>query len=410
VPGGGNLELLYDSIALGMRIYAHSAFRVVVVRPERLRMEQGLLVVATHRSDADVPVICSELYFGADRMYLRHRLRLHFAARDDLFVPGVLAGLLPPTIPLALRRALYRVDASPYLPRVRVHPIRAGDAMKVVQALRHDPAARLEDKLPTALAATFGGAAHAAGLDPPVAAVDVDRAEFAHLLWRDVRLEDLPRQSELWRRRAHEAAGDLRRLVAVIRAGEPLLLFPEGQPSPDGAIGPGRRGLGLLVRRGQPRTLLPLALAYDHLTLGRPRVVVSVGERFTPPTRDVEEVVVERLRATMPLTCGQVVAACLFRATESGEEAVATAVIDRELAAAVEESGASGRAMDPALATTSSRRRRLTECLSALVRSRLLERRDAATLLLDHARLVEHDHVRRAATEYASMLAQVAIR
>ena len=91
-------EHVYDAVAAGMWLYAHTAFRVVLLGGEHLRMQSGLLGVATHRSDSDVPLICAELYFG-DRMWKRHHLRLHFAARDDLWERGVFAGLLPPTVP-----------------------------------------------------------------------------------------------------------------------------------------------------------------------------------------------------------------------------------------------------------------------------------------------------------------------
>jgi 1-acyl-sn-glycerol-3-phosphate acyltransferase len=409
VPAQLAWELLYDAIALGMRLYTQSAFRVVVIAPERLRMEPGLLVVATHRSDADVPVICGRLFFGLDRMYLRHRLRLHFSARDDLFVHGVIAGLLPADTPLPIRRLLFPVNPGAVLSSIRVTPIRSAVAMKAVQALRDDLDAPIESTLPAPLAQHFREAAAAYGLTPRVGR-DLDRAEFSDLLWRNVGADELPAAGALWQHRAAEAAGDLRRLVQVVRAGKPLLLFPEGQPSPDGAVGPLQRGVGLLVRRGMPRMLLPLAAAYDHLTLGRPRVLLSVGERFPPPQGDVEEEVLERLRRTMPLTCGQVVAAELTRFAEAGERTTTPAALDEVLSAALEEAGVDGRPIDPVLATPGDRRRRLTDCLGALVRAQALQRRDARTLVLDHSRLLANEHVMRAATEYESIRGRLAVR
>jgi 1-acyl-sn-glycerol-3-phosphate acyltransferase len=406
VPTGLGWELLYDAIAAGMRLYSRASFRVVTLGAERLRMEQGLLVVATHRSDADVPLICSELYFGPDRMYLRHRLRLEFAARDDLFEQGVLAGLAP-SVYLPLRRLLFAVDPSRALRSMGVHPIRGATTMKAVQALRHDPATPIEQALPAALAERF--LARAPASERALLGRDVDRAELADLLWSDVRADELPDAADLWRARAAASAGDLRRLIAVVRSGEPLLLFPEGPPSPDGRVGPLRRGVGLLVRRGAPRRLLPLALAYDDLTLGRPRVILSVGAPFPPPADDVEWAVLAALRSTMPLTCTQVVSSELVRAAEAGEEATTPSALERGLADAVASAVRERRPVDPGIAAAGLRRRRLTDCLASLVRMGALSRLDAGSLLLDRDRLLEEGRVRQASAEYESVGAPVAM-
>jgi 1-acyl-sn-glycerol-3-phosphate acyltransferase len=384
-----------------MRIYADSAFRVVVLGRERLRTQPHQLLVSTHRSDADVPIICGRLYF-ADRMFARHRFRLHFAARDDLFEPGALGGLLPPNAPLWLRRALYRFDPAPYMPRVRVNPIRSAVTMRAVQAIRFDPAAPLEGALPGALVEAIRQRAEAAGLPAPSTAGDADRPELARLIWSEVDRDDLPDRRDLWQARAQAATGDLRRLIDLHARGEPLLLFPEGRPSTGGAIGPLRRGLGLIVRRSRPRAILPIAVAYDPLTRGRPWAFLTVGEPFPPPRDGVEEAVLEVLRRTMPLTCAQVVADRLLRAAEAGEEAIAPVALDRALATAVDGAAAEGRAVDPSLRSPQARQRRLTDCLLALSGRGLLEPRDPDVLELDTGRLRADATVRRAALEFAS--------
>ena len=62
---------------------------------------------------------------------------------------------------------------------------------------------------------------------------------------------------------------------------------------------------------GKPRAIRPLALAYDPLVRGRTRVHLALGEPVEPPPDDVEGALLALLRLTMPLTCGQVVAARL---------------------------------------------------------------------------------------------------
>jgi 1-acyl-sn-glycerol-3-phosphate acyltransferase len=394
-------EPLYDAVATGMRIYSDCAFRVVVLGRERLHAPRHVLLVSTHRSDADVPIICGRLYF-ADRMYLRRGPRLHFAARDDLFESGALGGLLPAQAPLWLRRVLYGFDPAPYMPRVRVNPIRSAVAMRAVQALRFAPDAPLARSLPNPLVAEILRRAQAAGLPVPATAADADRPELAGVIWTEIERDQLPDARGLWQARAQAATGDLRRLIDLHARGEPLLLFPEGTPSPHGAIGPLRRGLGLIVRRSRPRAILPLAVAYDPLTAGRPFAFLTVGEPFPPPRRDVEEAVLDVLRRTVPLTCAQVVAHRLLVADGLEADTLTPAELDRWLAAAVEGAHEDGRAVDPSLRSPSTRRKRLSDCLLALARGGLVEVPEANVLVLNRERIRADHAVRRAAFEFAS--------
>jgi 1-acyl-sn-glycerol-3-phosphate acyltransferase len=155
---------------------------------------------------------------------------------------------------------------------------------------------------------------------------------------------------EFWSRRAGRAANDLRELVDVVAAGNPLLLFPEGRPSPDGEIGPLQRGLGALVRRGRPPAVRPIALAYDPLVRGRTRVTLAFGAAVAPPERGVEEWALTLLRRAMPLTCGQLAARRL------GED---------ETVAAIREALDEGRPVEPDLLRAGRRRRRLAEAFAA---------------------------------------------
>lgn len=318
-------ELLYDLVALGMWLYVHAAYRVIVLGT--LRVGPGQLLVATHRANADVPLICSVLYFRAG-IWRQHRFRLHFAARDDLFEPGALAALTP-ALPPALRRRLYGIDPAPLLRRVRVHPVRSRSAMKRIQALR------------------------TAEPGEPIRPDNVDE------LWRTVTQEDVP-SPRLWEMWTAAAVADLRELVELVRSRQPLLLFPEGTPSADGGIGPLRRGLAVLVRRGHPEQLVPIGIAYDPLTPGRPRACLGIGTPFPPPAGDVEEAVLAALRRAVPLTCGQV-AASELRARRS-------LTLDELDAALAEAVATEGRVADPVLTDPAARRRRAADCLAALAR------------------------------------------
>ena len=388
-------ELLYDATAIGMLLYIRASFEVALLGRENLRMRPGMLVVSSHRNDADVPLLASSHVF-TDGTFFRHRLRLHYAARDDIWEPGVLAGMLPATAPRLLRRFFFRLDLRPLVELVRSHPLRIAAEVQAVQALRRaDPAAPIEEVLPAPLAGRFRerGATFVH---------EALRAELADLLWSDVDRHELPDARDLWQWRAYGAAADLRGLARVLRAGEPLLIYPEGEPSQDGAIGPLLGGLDVLVRRGHVQSVLPIGIAYDVFTRGRPRVCVDVGLPLEPPARNADAELLLEVRRRTPLTCGQIVADRLVALAEAGERSVAPAELDRALALAVEDAREEGRGIDPPLERSEARRRRLTGCLLALARRGVLSVRNSRQLALDAGRIVENREVQFAATEYAS--------
>ena len=85
---------LYDAVGHGMWAYSRTAFRVTTLSAGRFAPEPGTLVVATHRRETDVPILGPPLYFGMGGRRNRSN-RLHFAARDDMFLPGFFAGFPP---------------------------------------------------------------------------------------------------------------------------------------------------------------------------------------------------------------------------------------------------------------------------------------------------------------------------
>ena len=334
---------LYDAVAAGMWAYSRSAFRITVLGPERLRIAPGTLLVVTHRRETDVPVLCPPLYRRGE---LR-RQRVAFAARDDMFLSGFFGGF-PPDLSPRVRRALFPLGVGRWLPRVEVHPIRSASVARLGELVRARRTERLEEVLGEEALAAVGARAAACGLEPPVLAGEALRGEYADLLWRPVGPDDPAGagQEPFWARRATQAARDFRVLVGLVRGGRPLVLFPEGRPSPDGEIGPLQRGLGALVRRARPPALLPVGLAYDPLTRGRTRVVVAFGEP-APPARDAEGQALRLLRGAMPLTAGQLVAS-----GASPEHAIREALVQ-------------GRPVEPELVTAATGAARLAEAREA---------------------------------------------
>jgi 1-acyl-sn-glycerol-3-phosphate acyltransferase len=355
------VRLLYDAVGFGMWAYSNAAFRIVVLGPRRFRLERGTIITVTHRRETDVPVISPPLYLRA-RLWRNVDDRMAFAARDDMFVRGFFAGFPEGLSPRA-RKLLYRIRIASLLPLVQVHPIGSAHLALVKEVLEERPGSALDEVLPDDLAELFRVRSDELGVPPPSRARDALRGEYADLLWRTVSREEAGADSleHLWARRAGQAARDFRLLVDLVRSGRSLLLFPEGRLSPNGEIGPVRRGAGALIRRAHPRYLLPVALAYDPLVRGRTRVLVSFGEFLSPPTENVEQAVVDQLRRTMPLTCGQFVAGELLAGRTPSPGGLADAV-----AAALEE----GRPVDPDLHTGEERARRLAAALVAAERRR----------------------------------------
>jgi Acyltransferase len=348
---------LYDAVGVGMWAYSNAAFRVVALGPRRFRLEPRTLIVSTHRRETDVPVIGPLLYFGG-RLWRHRDERMSFAARDDMFLPGFFAGF-PPDLSPRVRRLLFPIGVRRFLPRVQVYPISSASVARTGELLHSRRESPLEEVVPVAVADEFRSRAADRGLPPPRRSGDALRGDYADLLWLPVTREEAPDLDGFWGARAATASANFRRLVDLVRGGGSLLVFPEGRPSPDGEIGPLRRGLAALVRRAKPEWFLPIALAYDRLRRGRTRVVVTVGPRVEPPTENVEEATLELLRRSTALTCGQYVAHELL----SGRDPDA-----QGLRHAVEEARSEQRPVDPELLDSTQLRIRLVEAMAAAKR------------------------------------------
>jgi len=327
-----------------MRAYSRAAFRVRYVGPKSFRLRPGTLIAATHRKETDVPVIAPEIYFRA-ALWKHRNERMHFAARDDMFLRGFFAGF-PPEMSPRVRRLLFPLSVGRFLPRVEVHPISSASSARLYELLDATPGALVADVVPERLLAPL----RERGLAESARSEDALRGEFADLLWEPVSRGE--GRETFWSARAARATADFRELVTLMRDGRSLVVFPEGRPSPDGEIGPLRRGLDALVRRGKPERVLPVTLAYDPLVHGRTEVVLVFAETMPPPHGGLEEAVLERLKKSTALTTGQFVAHELSEGREPHPAA---------FAAELESAGVLGRPVDPALTDTATRAAKLAQ-------------------------------------------------
>jgi hypothetical protein len=390
-----------------MSAYTRAAFRSRTLFPPGFVLRRGSMLVAAHRAETDVPVICASVFFHAG-LWRRSSPRLHFAARDDLFERGFFAGF-PPGLPLPVRRLLWPIDAGPFLPLVRVNPLPypSAETMRLAAALSELSAGEpLAGLVPDETLAALNARARSVRLPTPVLVGDAMRGEYADLLWKDVSRDELghPAFEAAWRRRSEVAAADLRGVVELVRSGEPMLFFPEGRPSPDGAVGPLRPGMRLLVRRGRPESLQPIGVAYDPITVGRPYAYVAAGRATVPPEHDVDDAVLAALSSALPLTAGQVVAAALVDAAAGSERIVASALDELVADEAAGDLGA-GRPFDPILREPASRRVRLADALRWTLREGLARRDGPTAVGLEAGRVLADDWVLRLARERASRAA-----
>ena len=388
-----------------MWAYTHATFRVTTLCGERLRWRRGLVIVCSHRAETDVPLLCPPLYRWADFVRVR-RHRLHFAARDDVFDKGFFAGF-PPHLPIRLRRLLYPLGVGRLLEHMPMHPVPYPGAgqLRLGRALAElPPETPLTPILPESLVHRLEVRASEVHLQPPRTAKDALRGAYADLLWEFCERDELadPVFQAVWRHRMEEGATALRSLIELVRSGETLLLFPEGRPSPDGAIGPLRPGVTKLIRQGRPEALQPLAISYDPLTTRRPRAYVAFGEEIPLPVDDLDRAILGGLRCTTPLTTGQVVACELLDAARSGLGLLETARLDKALAAACEAAAADARPVEKELLDAEKRRERLSDCLRSVIRENLARAIERRVLLVDRERILADETLACLEREYTS--------
>ncbi len=350
------------AVALGMTGYVRARFTVRSFGLDHLRIEPGAIVAASHRSDHDVPVLVSVLYPRWSDAVAIGVPWPTFAADDHAFLRGFLAGY-PPGIPLALRRLLWPIRVGGVLERhLQCVPVREPRRMRLVELLSAAPEQPLDGRLPAELTAALRRRAARLGRPEPRRASDVIDGAYADLLWTDIERDSVPDAQEAWRAHLRAAVGDFRRLVATVRSGGPVVIFPEGELSIDGEIGPLKAGLTSLVRRGRARLVQPIAIAYDPLRPGRTRAYVSIAPPLEPAPGTLAQTVTDALRAATPLTPGQLAATAVIAAGDGAKPSVSS--LAREAEQWIARAHARGRPVEPALEQPARRARTLREALA----------------------------------------------
>jgi 1-acyl-sn-glycerol-3-phosphate acyltransferase len=347
-----------DPVALGMRAYVRASFRVRVFGLEHLRVEPGQIFAPSHRSDNDVPLLITVLYPTWSKAVAEGAPWPTFAAMIELFLPGFFAGY-PAGLPLALRRALWPYQPGGVLRRhLQCVPVREPERMRLEELLRHSPQTPLDKLLPSEALEALSARATALKHPRPTRAADVLWGGYADLLLgSSIERDSTPDASEAWRAHGRAAVRDFRHLAESLAAGGSVILFPEGQLSSNGDIGQLQPGLASLARRGNARRVQPVALAYDPLVSGRTRAYVAFTDPIEPEQGRILHAVERAMRATMPLTPGQLAATAVLDGLTSAS------TFGRSAEAAIDHAREEGRPLEPAL-LGSGRERALSEALS----------------------------------------------
>ena len=326
-----------------MATYVRLQFRHRLFGLQNLRIDPPTILAVNHRSDNDVPLFVTALAAEWRALVEQGLPWPTFAADDHAFFHGFLAGY-PDGLPLILRRMLWPVRVGGVLERhLQCVPVAEPDEMLLVELLRDDPAQPIDDhRLPAEIVAALAGRAAQLRRAPPTTAADALRGVFADVLWTPVTSEQTSTYETAWRHHARAALRDFRRLSDALVRGGVVVIFPEGELSPDGRIGPLQPGFASLARRAKVRVVQPIAISYDPLAAGRSRAYVSIAPMIEPRPGKLIDAVAAAWRRAIPLTPGQLAALVVIQGGTAGD-------LHRVATGRVARAQADGRPIEPAL-------------------------------------------------------------
>jgi hypothetical protein len=297
----------------------------------------------------------------------------YFVAREDLFRRGFLGQYLE-TWPRALRGPLNALSVGPVLSAMRLRPMRRiperslEELLTDVLAVLGNPP--LKEILRKSWVERF---ADSGGCRPEEVTVSDALKAPGELLGRRHAFRRLTPSA--FRRLApferEVIASQLRLFVELVDAGEAVLLAPEGAVSADGRFGRPRRALHHLVNApGRTPHTLPVALSYDAMCPGRPRVLVRFGKPISDlrglSRRDTDAAVRRALLEQWMINASHLVAYYLSRLPGAREDGDVPQAVEGFVARMVDRCRALRVPVDPALLDRAERARRTAECLAIL--------------------------------------------
>jgi|GEM_PF-571454 len=251
---------------------------------------------------------------------------VHFATRADAFTPGFLARLIQR--PAWLSRLLHPINVGPIIHALGAHPIESLHARPleewIREALYEDPEAAHSQIGATLAPPLIHALAQAAGEtdaqveQAPLAQALAWRYHSALVRWYGPELftEDARRRAE-WRV-VREVKRQINDIAQWFQQGGSLYSAPEGRLSPTGRLSAIASGFHRLLRQTPAGTrIVPIALVYDTMTTGRPRLFVDVAEpieeAMSLPVHELDARLQSTWLSAMRFTCTQLASGALIR-------------------------------------------------------------------------------------------------
>lgn len=364
--------------ALLTDIEVRARHQVEIRGHENYTHSRPTLVVANHRRDTDGPIVGS---FLLQRRGLRcHGAIPSFVAREDLFTPGFLEHYLTCS-PALIRHLAGRVNIRPIIESAGTYPMRRipertlGEVLTdVLRLFGNRP---LEEILRPVWAQRFGEVLDRAprtltirdALDPRCRQLTMVGGGY-----RKLRIGCFQRLKPFER---VVIESQLTRFIALLEAGNLVILKPEGAVSPDGLLGTPRGALYELINRTTaPLSVLPISITYDCMDSEDTKVFLNIG-RQTSRLRGLSRAQLKtwflnNLRGGCTVTCSQLAAHWLRCLAQAGQHRLWGNELCEFVTAAAGVCNAAGLHVDPRLREATSCRLRVERWLQYCLRHGLL--------------------------------------
>ncbi|MGH8282383.1 MAG: hypothetical protein ACRESE_00865 [Gammaproteobacteria bacterium] len=272
-------------------------YRREAIWPPGFRLAPGTLIISNHQRDADVPILATALCQREGVHF--HQPLPFFAAREDLFRRGFLAEyafgwprfLQAPLGAISLGW-LFRIARCEPMRRLREFTLAETlDVLSEVGFDQADPMTVFNARGRCEITAVLGKLPrHVCDINPR----RLGQLRLSHWGLRRLRVATF----RVVKPAFHATiAAQLQRFASVLDAGRSLYFAPEGVISTSGKFGRIRAGARQACRLASaPPQVLPIALSYDALGPGRPRIIINVGERGHAPDPSRQESFAASLR------------------------------------------------------------------------------------------------------------------
>ena len=237
----------------------------------------GTLIVANHKTDFDIVLLAPTIFWS--RYGRPPGGRIAFVAAERMFLPGYLSDYILHR-PQWLRRLVYPANLSAVLQAIRAYPI---GYLRVRKLKAHLRAVRdMVGDVPVGTVLSRPVEEVIPGADPDAPISHVLRFRYHEALdqeWEFSVLAPAIRR-KLRTQHVQEIIAALTRFAAVLDAGDPLYLAPEGGLETDGKFDEAKAGLIRLVEMARDPIVLPVNITYDFMTTGKQRVFLTIGEEL----------------------------------------------------------------------------------------------------------------------------------